>query len=854
MIWRLSAHKGILFFFLWIPFLFSCSSGENTAGSFVLLPQVLEDSEMQLRKRDLCSQVSFEHDLLNRKSYLTLFDCLNYDDKFKGISPLLHSESFDDFARNLMESVHSISDASKNIKQKMEPWFQEDENGESPIDELLPSLASLIHNSAFRTSLPLVAQTLNSGKDIWSTALPPLSLLVYDPEYPRLYKNLSYLFSFSEEKGRDTHFAKDFFVFLEKKNVWQGEEKTNALLLLELVDGLSDFKYPEHGFLDMFDDANSLDVFGTIYQEAGGEIRGEYVLPALNGCSGNGDMDVCESNRREKVKKFLSPGKNSPVPELFHLIYEFNQPLPGFMDQVLSWLSSPEHIAQIHGKLFDFFVTHGVDGILDDISISDYFDEYIEQQESITKDNGKICDEDLWYCEITLNEFQDFIKKSILEDEFFSEFFVDSGQGDSVLEELIAREFESEYSEGRNSKLLYEPFKKHLLTLFRNEEMLSKYTKLAFDEMLDAESEEKTVVLEELVVEFSRIYLLDNGENTPYKQLKTAWLSSVRDAWGASIVVDNLLVLGASFLKELMGASYEEEKYTLMQWFYSSTYRNPATMEKIIHRLRMFDLLNKGNMEWMKETLLPKIFKGNDKNLKVGLLLLENVDNYVLFVESGFSRSLNILSRALSERDDGSRLGSNLVRRWVNVLAECYRTGWVEKSMPVWSDLVKMLYNRDDKNIATTNVWEANKRELHKHSDGTDALKYVLKALLRPRDQFNYHSSLGGEIFTATRPLFSEGKKDTERFLLSLGKVVQESDVKELNEIFSETSGNKDEQRKKLAQLMRDPNFTEVLISLSQLLEDKKVLPSLDFLREKINSGELEDILLLIRRLMGIRE
>src|SRR3989344_5549516 len=137
-------------FMLALVALVGCSKGSEEVDVF--LPRI--DDPHAARKNVLCapdkiSLASFDRNkkFLETAEFRSFFDCANYDGKFAGIAPLVHSPASPRFLESLMDSVGSIANSgpAKNIKERIAPWFEEHRDSRvAKVDHMLPVIAKVI--------------------------------------------------------------------------------------------------------------------------------------------------------------------------------------------------------------------------------------------------------------------------------------------------------------------------------------------------------------------------------------------------------------------------------------------------------------------------------------------------------------------------------------------------------------------------------------------------------------------------------------------------------------------------------------------------------------------------------------
>lgn len=833
------------------------------------------------------------------------FDCANYDGKYASLAPFIHNPASPAFVDALVDSMRVLATNpnAQNIREHLEPWFREDPaTRQSRIDRILPVMADIIRNPIFQRGLPLLGDIAAEGRDVWATVLPGISRLVYDPSQPDLWQQLRKLFNVKRGLNSEDHLAlttREFFQFLEKQNpAPSGTERSNARTILELMRELDEFRAVPHGILSLIEYMNNRDIFSTLYLEAGGAIRGETVLRGLNDANGDSD-EAIERTRAEKAASLLL-SQNSPAPilGLAKVVREFNKPRPQFLSAIANWFSRPDTQTSLHRDLVAFVARRIVTDILREFRMAQHLEAFLRQgrggqvRQQIIPPGASEAREDVCTrrinCEVTPEYFREYVRDALVSDDFSAAL---SGH---IQQRAIARFTDT------NAQMLLasgELVQKQI-TLLRAQETLD-LAENSFRASL-APGRERAP-LRQAINAFAAAYFADSGSNgngngngngnsngaaasaTPVVRLASRltpsvdlWLEEMRKSWAESIVVHEIFRVISLFLSEMVERDRNgDASATIAQTFFRATYADPSLMERLVYEgKRSGVLLNlTAKLRWAKEDLGPQIFEENPEDREAFNLLVDQIPAFITYVESGSLRYGNNVTRALSERDRGW-----LINTYVDLISEAYDRGWIERFLPVWRDFNSFMDLRENRAKAAATAFRAQLSaeqlaaeewdESRRLSDAVDALKQVLGMLFRARRPMDWNSSLGGEILVGLRPLVSpERIVATEEFFLVLASRTIRGTNQEIEAVWNffsehgdryatmtrEEITNDRSSRRDLADLIKHPAFPTVLIELDRLFKDRTVEPTLEFLAEKIESGELPRFLELARRLLGIR-
>ena len=220
------------------------------------------------------------------------------------------------------------------------------------------------------------------------------------------------------------------------------------------------------------------------------------------------------------------------------------------------------------------------------------------------------------------------------------------------------------------------------------------------------------------------------------------------------------------------------------------------------------------------------------------------------------ARSGNDLSRALSEKDDGY-----LSNTFVQILSHAYETVFAAKALPLWQHWIDL-----ESPIAAASNGEDQFKKRRRLSNGVDAMKRVLTALLEPEVEGHPETSLLYNILVPLESLVTEkNRKETETFILTLAQEILQTPDENINGFFSgmknvsspENITSTRETLKGVSELLKKSDFAEILSQLKILFDEGAVAPALKFVAQKIGEaqqdGSLERTLLFIRRVLGIQ-
>lgn len=902
-------RKGLAFTLIWAGVGFSgCAKPSESVEVFLPKVEAKGGPSAEARKAFYCSpdKVNFtflekgQKKFLHTSQFRAFFDCMNYNGDYAGLQPLVHSPATPRFLEALMESMNALSgaEANQNIKERLKPWFQEHKNsGKSKIDHVLPAMAKVIKNVVFRKALPLLASVAERGVPVWRTLLPQLARFIYDPRYPNLWQDMRKLFLARTTTSKVNHLAittRQFFHFLKKENLDpEGVRKTNALVLLEVLDELNDFGVPKRGLLSLWEDMHNKDVFTTLYQKAGGAIRGEQTLPELNGGKG-ASAEAIQASMQRKLDLLLNEGPNgTPILEMLAVVDDFHKPRPKFVPAIITWYNKEANRKRMHKGLADWVARRLVGEVLESLQISKYLDEYLRKTlgnkvpvQGTDAETGAATDTVCAQggsCLVNSAEFSDFIRAAFAHSTF-----------EPWIGKLLTVENKKKFKE-QNALLLerHGGLLRDVLAIYRAE-ALALYARDMVEKLTDAPNGKKP--LRTLITAFSRLHLLDkdaesdgmrgptfelNGKTqVVYDHFVSSWQRAASEALGESIIVNEAFSVIGTVLEQFQAELAKPGAPTIAQNFFRATYADPTMMEKLIYEGKRLNILNKldETVKWLQDEIGPEIFR-DESDLAAFRRLVAQIPNYILYVESGMARSGNNLMRALSESDTGF-----LINTYVDFITRAHRKGTARRFHPVLRDFVNFMDVRERRIVEAVDEYKAGLtpegreleelRQVRRQSDGVDALKSVGRALFRPREghELNWDTSLAGEILTALRGLAKPPRRaETEEWLLTLANRTVDATDAEIDAFYDFFVASRDPNkpltgletktddtledytfRKNVAELLAHPEFPYVLIELDRLFKDDAVLPSLDFLAAKVDEGDIAKLLELVRKLMGI--
>ena len=801
---------------------------------YIFLPQVLnlQGEDLEVRRAQQCQGVNIALDDANLtpENFRSVFNCANYDRTLEPLSSLVNNQEFPDFVSHL--NVILRSDSSRSLKDTLQDWLEAGPEGTSRADRLLPTLASIIKNPAFQEGLPVMSRMLSGGAEIWDRVLPSLANLVFQERYPNNLEDIGQLFGSSCEKTNTARTIKDWAAFLQSD---LGDQKV-ALRGLEFLDSIRDLGAPagSRSIPEFLDRANESGVFVSMLRVTG-NARGEKLSEKLNSQADEEEKKSGKSlnpeQRRLKAKRALftpgKDGKQAPITQLAGLVNEFQNPHPDFVPALERWFSDngPKLMERLSEYVFGAKLQPG----LSDINLGDYLGEYADEKEIDTTDD------------VNADEFVEFLGKA-LQDAKLATWL------GPVLEEINGPRLGV-----RNAALLSaSPLAARLANFYAQPAMA------AFGRTLIPAG--KTASLSSSIRKFANSYRdklsleFEGKMGTGADHLLAVWWKVSKETLGENVVANFALELVQNLIKEV-AKDFGKNGRTISEWYYFSPYSDPGSMETLLGygvvQLNALDSYYK-HREYLLGELAEEIFP-DENDRRAFRLLVEQVPNIWLYFKSGTSRAGNDLTRALAEKDRGT-----LIRGYVSLIADAYRTGLIEKGV----QLVDAYLRFFPESAPAANAEDPSVAEIRVDAKATEAMTRVLRLLLAPEVGKDYETSTLSRLLIPFGELVNsaESRAQTGKFVLAGAKELGTASEEQLNKFFGSfetTSDAKLRERhdslRSIAETLRDGRFPKMVRQLNIFLHDNALKPALDFLARKIDDGGLKNILLFLRRVLGFK-
>jgi hypothetical protein len=800
----------------------------NNQDPQLFLPKLTgpEGADLEALRVKYCQGVVLDLDnLLTPENFRSVFNCANYDSKLEDLRPLFTNQEFPDFLRNM--NVILGSSNTQGLKETLRAWFEESSNGESRLDRLLPLIARVIRNPSFQDSLPLLSDILQYGREVWPMLLPGLADIVYQDRFPNTFEDIGKLFADPDSPWQPEDFAREakkWSIFIQKKI----DGKTIAQRALEISHRIKEVRLPSTNLQEYLDHMNEKGVFVSLYLD-NGAVRGEVLDPKLNADpEGEEDLELTPEERRQLAyKKLFRRGEDqdAPIVQLASLVEEFQNPHEDFLPALSRWFSAngPRVIREATGYVLSAQVALGIS----DYSIESYLNLYLEQIGR--KPQEKVDGE----------QFAQFVREAFQAPLYF-------GWNENRIFEI-----NKEYFGLVNADLL-----RTSRLAFSIHELYSRTEVADFAKGIIPQ---KPLALNSAIKRFSNLhkgleFKAENNTKTFEKMFMENWVNSAEQSLGESVVVDFVVKLAQTLFSQ-MAVDFQAKGITLSEWYFSSPYSNPGSTEALAgYAFKELDFLEKWKKHraYLAGEFAEEVFpEENDR--RAFRLLIDQVPNIWMYLKSGMARSGNDLTRAFNSKDRGY-----LIKNYVRILAEANRIGLIRDGVRLVEE-----YHQDFQPDLNPKEISDLLEERRKVSKGADALKRIMRSLFEPEREGIYESSTLGRILLPLSVLVSPEKQPTtERFLLSSAKEIQKADDRVLTDFFknflSDNSNSdelmkRQESRKALADLLRDPKFPIAVRQLGQFFQEDAVRPALNYLVRKIEDGSLQEILLFIRRVLGFR-
>jgi hypothetical protein len=812
--------------------------GSASQDPVVFLPRVVgpEGADLDALRSRYCRgiRVSLGDDFLTHENFRSIFNCANYDSSLEGLRPLFGSREFPELLRNLNLILSSSS--TENLRETLRPWLEEGPQGTSRLDRLLPVLGRIIKNPSFQDGLPLIDYLLQAGQGEWRELLPGMADLVYQERFPDNLEDIARLLEDLGPGGERDYAieAKQWATLLQTRI----ENRSVALRALELADRIREIELSETSIQEYLDHMNEKGVFVSLYLDSGA-VRGEVINPKLNSEPDEEELrdglELSPDERQERAYRKLfargEDGSDAPIVQLASLVEEFHRDRPDFLPNIARWFSA--NGPTVVSGLTEYVVRAHVLSNLSRLSMDSYLMSYAAE----TGVGGQQ--------RMTGPEFVQFLRQAFSSPSFSS----------WLNTELLT--LNREQFGPRNGELLRGSMLRPLI--------VDLYNLPAVPEFGATLIPARPLALSAAVTRFSNLHRTERlevdfrgGRDSLERHLVDLWWAAASATLGEEVVVEFVVKLAQTFFSE-MAADFSKKGMTLSEWYFSSPYGDPGSTEAVagylFYELRMMPRYHR-HKAYLKGEFAEKLFPGSSgaDDRRAFSLLVDQVPNIWLYLKSGMSRSGNDLTRALTSKDRGY-----LIRRYVDLLASGYRTGWIRDAV-----LLVEAYHAHFPAAGLEHEVSDELDERRRVSKGADALKRVMRSLFEPQRRGDYATSTLGRILAPLSSLVSPQRRpETERFILTSADEVLKMSDEQINDflrdLFESELGGGDsvlkrrETLKATAELLRDPIFPDVIQQLSQLFQEEAIRPALDFLSRKIDDGSLQSLLLFLRRILGFR-
>ncbi|MCO5141705.1 MAG: hypothetical protein M9962_01290 [Oligoflexia bacterium] len=809
-----------------------CGADDSRPSLFLPYVKSPEGADLEALRAKYCSggNVFLDDRFLTVENFYAIFNCANYDGSLEELRPLLTHKEFPSF----LENVNSLMKGSGELKDSVRDWLQEGPSGTSRIDDLLESVGKIIRNESFQKFLPLVSSILEAGQSIWDQLLPGLAPVIYQPRFPDNLDDISLLFeNAADPEANNLERAKTIkkWARFASKNV---DGKTVSLRLLELLDGIKHVQIST-SLYEFFDHANEKGSFSSLYLDSG-KVRGEVINPKLNADPDEEELSrgisFSPKERQEKAYRKLfkrvSRTEDAPIVQLAAVVEEFQKPHKDFLPAISRWFSAngDRVISNVSQYVLRAQILTGLPGFS--------LEEYLLERANIEGLN---------------------LRKQVTQEEFVA--FLDRCFQSPTLENWVragTRKINEEEL-GKKNAVLFElssDLNVDLFRLYQSRELVD------FGKEIVADG--KKLALNSAIKRYSNLHRTDklevkfqNEKTSVEEHILNLWWTAAQKALGESVVINFAVELVQTLFTEMAG-DFDEKGITLSEWYFSSPYGDPGSTESIaayaFKELGMMEKYHKHKAYLLGE-FAEEVFP-IESDREAFRALVKQVPNLWMYIKSGMYRSGADLTRALALKDRGY-----LIRSYVAMIATATQSGLVsEGARLIDSYFVEMNPPvEEDKEVSDA------VEDRRKISQGADALKRVVRSLVMPEVPGRYENTTASNFILAVKDLVSEEKRmETEDFLLTASDQISKTSDKKIAD-FLDDFGSKDHSdesvmqkrnnRKALADLLREKKFPTVMIQLNKFFQDKAVKPALDYIQRKIDDGTLPDLLLFIRRVLG---
>jgi hypothetical protein len=809
--------------------------GENRSTPQIFLPRVVgpEGADLETLRARYCQGTGIDlNDILTPENFRAIFNCANYDSSLESLRPLLTSQEFPSFLKNI--NLILSSENTGDLKETLRAWLEQGAGGTSRLDRLLPLLAKIIKNPSFQAGLPLVNQLLEAGGEVWEELLPGLADLVHQERFPDTFDDITELLSDpSRDQSRDDYgaLAKDWATFLQAKV----RGKSISLRALELAYRTKEIEIRGTHLREYLDHLNEKGVFVSLYLD-NGAVRGEVLDPKLNADPDEEELkeglNLTPEQRRERAyRKLFAPGpggQDPPIVQLAGLVEVFHRDHPEFFSALANWLSA--NGPRVAGGLTEFVVRGQALANLSQLSVDRFLNSYAREIGLSPQ------------AKVTAPEFVAFLEGAFASPAF--SVWIETEQNSLNSTQFGARNGELMKASGLSMSTL-SLYRIPAVAQFGATLIPADRPQLLSAAMKRFSSLHRT---EKLTLEFAGVNQSLEGH------LVDLWWGAAKTTLGEGVVVDFTMRLVQSFFLEF-AAEFPRKNLSLAEWYFGSPYGNPGTTEMIAgYAVKELDLLPKyrKNKKWLQGEFADEIFTV-EADKEAFRLLVEQVPNLWLYLRSGMSRDGNDLVRAMASKDRGY-----LIRGYVDIIASAQRSGWIK-------DAVALVHAYHQKFEPSSSAGEVSDEleERRRVSKGADALKRLLRALFEPEEKGNYQTSTLGRLLNPISSLVSpERRGQTESFVAASAAEVLKLPDEDINNFMREllssspsegATADRRETLRAAAEFLRDPISPTVVRQLSLLFRENAVKPALDFLAQKVDDGTLPEVLLFLRRILGFR-
>jgi hypothetical protein len=808
----------------------SCAKEDKEPEIFLPRFYSKEGEDLTAARERACqpAEQHFDERLLTQQNFSSIFRCANYDKKLSELEPLFTSAELP----RLIESANLLlrSSHTDGLKQTLDSWLKDGPEGNSRVDRLLPSLASVIKNQSFQDFLPVLSHILQAGENTWSALLPGLANVVHTDRFPDNLENAAAAFSsFSKEEGTSQAATiKDFSRFLRS----EVDGKQVALHALELMHEIQTIEPPGTSIYEFL---GHISRKGTIplYFLNSGFVRGETVNPELNRTAEDpveecpGLQDTPESHQQcayERLFKRPAQGGDAPIVQLAALVAEMQKPHPEMLSSLARWYQS--NAFRLEGAVHRYALKYAAAQARSQVSLGAYITEHAKSKGIDMQ------------AKVNAEQLAAFLRDALGSPDF-----------KAWAAEKIKTANSAHFGPRNAARLESSPLVPSYVSLLQ----APSFSAIAAKILPPGSSQPLSKVISRAILLVrSAETTVDGKKKSVDGHAEDLWLDSVSSHLGEDVALKTAIVLSQNAASELLGKIGQNGE-TLAEWYFHSPYGNPDTTEAVLAFALTMGILDtyQQNKQWLTEEVANEAFPGNESDKRAFRMLVEQLPNLILYVRSGMARSGGDLTRALSP--DRSRY---LVRTYVALIARASETGWVRKG----ARLIEAFHQRPDRPARTETQASWELEDQGRYTLGAEALQRILWALITPEAKGDYSTSTLGRLVPTLAAAVSEPQRPaTLRLVLSSAEQIAGLPDEQINDFLRKWSeeapeGSLNERRqtyKSVADLMRNKNCPALARHLAGLFRENAVKPALDFLAAKIDDQTLPKFLLFVRRVLG---